>query len=263
MKKLLMISCIALFGANVKAENRVLVIEGQYQNKNLYVSNAVSSSGIGFCAYEVRVNGKVTTDELNSSAFEIDLSLLQIRQGDNVTIQIFHKEGCVPKVLNSSVLKPQPTFETKSITLSETGLLKWTTSNETGSLPYEIEQFKWNKWVKVGEVQGVGTASENSYEFQVTLVSGNNKFRVIQKGNLGKIQKSNTVEINSSLTKPDFDVDNKKDMVAFNRETSYEIYDQYGQVRKRGYGNNIDMANLPDGEYYLSYDNYVETIKKK
>src|SRR5688572_29323017 len=51
-----------------------IVIDGQYQDKNIYVQNSVSSSGVGFCAYEVRVNGQITNDEINSSAFEIDLA---------------------------------------------------------------------------------------------------------------------------------------------------------------------------------------------
>lgn len=246
---------------SLRAENHVLLVEGQYQNKNVYVSNAISANGIGFCAYEVRVNGEITSDQISSSAFEIDLSHLKIVQGENVTIQIFHKEGCVPKVLNANVLKPMPTFETKTINLDEVGTLKWTTTNESGALTFDVEQYKWNKWVKVGEVQGIGTNKENNYEFRVVLVSGENKFRVIQKGTLGKVQKSPTVEVNSTLEKPGFKYEKSNKKVVFNAETGYEVYDLYGQIRKKGYGNDIDMSNLPRGEYYLSFDNATETIK--
>lgn len=245
----------------LKAENHVLLVEGQYQNKNIYVSNSISANGIGFCAYEVRVNGEITSDQISSSAFEIDLSSYKFEQGQNVTIQIFHKDGCVPKVLNANVLKPMPTFETKAINLDETGLLKWITTNESGVLTFDVEQYKWNKWVKVGEVQGVGTAKENAYEFKVVLVSGENKFRVIQKGTLGKVQKSPTVEVSSAVKKPDFKYEKTSKKVVFNAETGYEVYDLYGQIRKKGFGNSIDMSNLPKGEYYLSYDNATETLK--
>lgn len=262
MKKPLIFLAALLFGINIaQAENHVLLVEGQYQNKNVYVSNAVSSNGIGFCAYEVRVNGEITSDQISSSAFEIDLSHLQMKQGENVTIQIFHKEGCTPKVLNANVLKPMPTFETKNINLDQAGTLKWTTTNESGALTFDVEQYKWNKWVKVGEVQGVGTETENNYEFKVILVSGENKFRVIQKGTLGKVQKSPTAEVTSTVEKPDFKYEKSSKKVAFKGNTGYEVYDMYGQIRKKGYGNSVDMSNLPKGEYYLSYDNTTETIK--
>src|SRR3954466_9111943 len=84
-----------------------LVVEGKYQNKNLYVQNFFGGSGVGFCAFEVKVNGNITTDEVNSSAFEIDLGELKLKYGDKVTIEIFHKDGCQPKVLNLEDLKPK------------------------------------------------------------------------------------------------------------------------------------------------------------
>lgn len=113
----------------------VIVIEGKYQNKNLYVQNGFSGSGVGFCAYEVSINGRVTTDEVNSSAFEIDFSQFQITPGTAVVVEIKHKEDCAPKILNPEVIKPKATFEVASMNISSEGLLKWSTTNETGSLP--------------------------------------------------------------------------------------------------------------------------------
>lgn len=261
MKKQLILMAVAFLGSfSLKADHKVLLIEGQYQNKNVYVSNAISDNGIGFCAYEVRVNGEITTDQINSSAFEIDLTTRKLSQGQTVTIQIFHKEGCVPKVLNANVLKPMPTFQTKVITLDEAGTLKWTTTNESGSLTFDVEQYKWNKWIKVGEVQGIGTANENNYEFKVTLVSGENKFRVIQKGNLGKTEKSPAAQTVSTVEKPNMKWEKKSKTVVFTSATGYEVYDMYGQIRKKGYDTKIDMSNLSKGEYYISYDNTTETL---
>ncbi len=46
-------------------------------------------------------------------------------------------------------------------------------------------------------------------------------------------------------------------------ETMYEIYDQYGNIVKKGYGSKIDVSNLPKGGYFLNYDNKMgEFIKK-
>lgn len=74
MKKLGLLAS-ALFFTATSSFAGVVILEGQYQQKNIYVSNSIASAGVGFCTYEVRVNGNVTTDELNSSAFEIDLTM--------------------------------------------------------------------------------------------------------------------------------------------------------------------------------------------
>src|SRR3972149_3123593 len=79
----------------------IIVVEGKYQNKNIYVQNAYLNAGVGFCAFAVYVNGKLTNDEVNATAFEIDLSQLQLKYGQEVIIKILHKDECnPPRVLN-------------------------------------------------------------------------------------------------------------------------------------------------------------------
>lgn len=252
---------VAVFTAS--AEQNVLTIEGQYQRKNLYVSNSLANSGVGYCAYEVRVNGEITSDQVNSSAFEIDLSQLNLDPGAPVIVQIMHKDGCAPKVLNPLVLRPQATFKINEINISEEGLLKWSATNESGSLPYIIEVYKWNKWVKVGEVQGNGDEDLNSYSFKITPISGLNKVRVSQKGNMGAPNQSQPVEFNSKVEKPTWAFDKKTKKITFSKDTAFEIFDKYGQARIKGYGGFIDVGGLKDDEYYLCYDNFVEPFHKK
>ena len=158
----------------------VIVVEGNYQGKNLYIQNPFGSSGVGFCVYEVRVNNQITTDEINSSAFEVDFKNFQLKLGDKVEIQIKYKDGCLPKVLNAQVLKPKSTFEVVSIKADKDGNLKWVTKAESGKLPYVIEQYRWNKWIKINELEGQGSNTANEYTFKVPYHSGKNQFRVKQ-----------------------------------------------------------------------------------
>ncbi|MEW6468567.1 MAG: hypothetical protein AB1458_06565 [Bacteroidota bacterium] len=239
-----------------------IVIDGQYQDKNIYVQNSVASSGVGFCTYEVRVNGQTTNDEINSSAFEIDLTQRQLKFGDKVTIEIRYKDGCSPKVLNPEAVKPKPTFELISMSITPDGLLKWTTKGEQGSLPYIVEQFRWNKWVRVGEVDGKGTPGQHEYSFNVSLHSGENQFRVKQVGFTSSPKVSAAVKIVSSSPKLDYAL-NKNNKITFTDATMYEIYDYYGTIVKKGYGKDIDVSTLLKGGYYLCYDNQVTEFKKK
>jgi hypothetical protein len=239
------------------------VIEGKYQNKNLYVQNGFSGTGVGFCAYEVTINGQTTTDEVNSSAFEIDFAQFQIKAGTEVVVEIKHKDGCAPKILNPEAIKPKATFEVVTMNISPEGQLKWTTKDEAGSLPYIVEQFRWNKWIKIGEVEGVGTPGNHDYSFQAVMHSGENKFRVKQVGYGGQNKPSQVVTLNSPMPELTFTTTKNYSDVMFSGETMFEIYDAYGTILKKGYGKAVKMDNLPRGNYYLCYDNTMTELKKK
>ena len=241
-----------------------IVLEGNYHNKNIYVLNVDAGSGVGYCTYEVSVNGVVSTDEVNSRSFEIDLANYQLKLGEPVTIIIKHKDdGCSPKVINPEALKPNPTFETTYINVDNRGLLKWTTVNETAKLPFVIEQFKWNKWVQVGEVDGKGTPGVNFYSFQTEQIAGVNKFRVKQKGYIDKTKYSPSVSYTSLKSEASYVYAKKTEFVEFSEETSYEVYDKFGNIVKKGHGKAINMSNLKNDVYYMNMGNTMATFRKK
>jgi len=250
------------------AQGGVIIIEGNYQGKNLYVQNPFASGGVGFCVTEVYVNGNLTTDETQSSAFEVDFKPHKLNIGDKVEIKIKHKDDCRPKVLNPEVLKPKSTFEVISMSVTADGSLKWSTKGESGKLPYVVEQFRWNKWVKVGEIDGKGTAATNDYEYKVAPHSGKNQFRVKQTDYSGQPRLSKPVDYTSNSCDVTFSPQKVSKDINFEcsgkpTETMYEIYDQYGNIVKRGFGNKIDCSNLPKGGYFLNYDNKMGEFVKK
>jgi hypothetical protein len=262
MKKLLFFSALIITACNSFAG--IIVVEGKYQDKNLYVQNGYAGNGVGFCTYEVTINGKTSTDEVNSSAFEIDFAAFSIKPGTPVVVEIKHKDDCSPKVLNPEALKPKATFEVVNINIdNKTGLISWTTKNEMGSLPFIVEQYRWNKWIPVGEVKGGGSMESNSYSFQTTSHSGENKFRVKQVGYGGTSKVSQNVTFMSAAGQPTYTMDKAGNNIDFSAETMYEVFDAYGNVIKRGFGSKLDVANLSKGNYYLCYDNIMTDFVKK
>jgi hypothetical protein len=261
MRNLIFVFCLAFLNVNLIAG--VLIVEGKFQNKNIFIQNSFGANGVGFCATEIKVNGKITTDEVNSSAFEIDLTAMNIKSGQKVIIEISHKSDCIPVVLNPEVLKPRPTFEVISMNINSVGILKWTAKNESGALPYVIEQFKWNKWVYVGEVQGLGNPDNHDYSFQISTHSGENKFRVKQVGLATSPKVSSAVIINSIADKPYFMITKDNKFIQYTTETAFEVYDAFGTVVKKGFGKETDIKNLAKGKYYLCYDNLVAEFDKK
>lgn len=266
MKKIISLILIAhIFISSVSAENEIK-LEGIFQGENLFVMNPFAATGVGFCIYEVTVNGQITTDEINSSAFEIDLSVFQLKEGDPVTVVIKHKDGCNPKVLNPDVLKPRSTFNIVSIKLNKTGILKWTTTGEKGSLPFIVEQFKWKKWTRVAKIKGKGTPSTNTYTCNVNLHSGTNKFRVKQIDYSKRPRYSPDVTYRNLAPPVKFtpgDGQKVGSQLIFSRNTAYEVYDYFGKLRMKGAAKVVDIRKLPTGQYFLNYDNASVTFEKR
>ena len=262
MKKILVLLTIIVISLNTALAG-IIIVEGKYQDKNLFIQNGYAGNGVGFCTYEVTINGQTSTDEVNSSAFEIDFTALQIKPGTPVIVEIKHKDDCSPKVLNPEALKPRATFEVVNIAISKDGLISWSTKNEMGSLPFIIEQYRWNKWIPIGEIQGAGKMNNNNYSFQTIAHSGENKFRIKQIG-YGDVSKvSTTVSFISTIVQPTFTLNKSANDIQFSTETMYEVFDAYGNIIKRGYGNDLKINNLENGSYYLCYDNIMTDFKKK
>lgn len=260
----LIYSSIIIFLVTLQGVSQeTIILEGAYQKRNIFVENTEAPSGIGYCIIEVRVNGNLITDEIHTRAFEIDLTVFNLKLKDPVIIEIKHKKGCTPRILNPEALQTQPTFYTQSIEVDESGILRWITTDEHGSLPFIIQQYKWNKWVDVGEVKGKGEPSLNVYEHKVYLVSGENKFRVVQKIDARNYRKSPSTTIISDMPQLNFVYNRKDKQVIFSNPTAFEIHDKYGQLLMRGFNSQADVRHLSKDEYYISYDNVTETFAKK
>jgi len=239
----------------------MIVLEGKYMGKNLFVKNPFGGAGVGFCVFEVTINGKLSPDEVNQSAFEIDFGNHDLKLGQKVVINIKHKDDCKPEVLNPEVLKPKSTFDTKSISFTENGVLNWSTENETGSLDYIVEQFRWNKWVKVGEVKGIGSPGVHNYSYKIAPHSGENRVRVKQVDFSGKPRYSKDARFTSNVAEITLVDEKVRDELKFNGgETLYEIYDRYGVIVKKGFGASADVESLEKGKYFVSYDNKTSTV---
>lgn len=244
-----------------------LSLEGSYQGKNIYVQNPEDEDGFGFCATRVTVNGDVMAGGVNRSAFEIDFGQFELQIGDEVFIVIEHGDGCTPKVLNPEVLLPMSTFVVTDMKVDEEGNLKWTTTGEEGKLPFIIEQYRWNKWVNAGEVEGTGTPATNSYRFQVVPHSGENKVRVVQIDHTGTKKKSPETTFDSDLPEVEMTPKKVKSDIQFKSDgkpikTKYEIYDAYGNIVKKGYASSVNCENLRKGAYYINFDNKNEKFIK-
>ncbi|MEA2041582.1 MAG: hypothetical protein U9N85_03405 [Bacteroidota bacterium] len=258
-----LISVLLLSISGVSAQ---IEVTGIYRGENVYILNPLALGGVGFCIYEVRVNGEITTDEINSNAFEVDLSSFNFKHGDQVHIELNHKYGCEPKILNPEVLEPKSTYKLQSISVSKKGYLTWSTKEEKGSLLFIVEQYRWNKWVRIGTIKGKGESGLNRYYKSVNFHSGTNKFRVKQVDFTKTPRISKSAEyrnLAASVTFLPGNAKKAKEKLTFSAKTKYEIYNHYGTLIKRGTAKTVNISGLKDGNYFLNYDNSTASFIKK
>jgi hypothetical protein len=266
MKKLTFTLLFILSFISAKAS---LSIEGYYQGKNLYIQSSLCGDGFGYCATKVTVNGNVMAAHIQNGAFEIDFSNFHVKLGQAIFIVIEHHDECKPKIINPEVLLPNSTFKIEDINCSSEGFISWVTTAESGKLAYQIEHYKWNKWIVVGEVNGEGVKSFSKYSFTVIPHSGENKIRVSQTDNTGKKRSSKEIVfINNKIKVPRLKTQNDYKSISFmvddiKVETKYEIYDAFGNILKKGLNSDVDFSNLAKGIYYVNFDNKNEKIIKK
>lgn len=237
-------------------------IDGHYYGFNLVVLNP--SYGDGFCVTEVLVNSMPTKDEINSNTFEIDFTLLNVKFGDSVCVVIRYHESCEPKIINPYVLLTDQTFSFTYAKFDRNGKINWAVKGNPGEDAFIIEQFRWNKWIELGEKAISDTVRAGYYSFKPMVHSGLNKFRILRYDANGMPYYSKIIKYNNIKMKP-ITLDSYKvsDFIEFSDETMYEIFDMYGVFITDGYGKEIDATELEKGKYYLSFDNITTIITKK
>jgi hypothetical protein len=260
MRLLLALAFSMLFSSSVLAE--VVIISGIYQGKDLYVKNPMTADGSGYCVFEVLVNGQVTADQLNSASFAVDLAIWKLNNGDPLEIVLRCKENCEVKILNPEVIYPTSSFQITSMTVSPTGGMEWTTEKETSSLVFVIEQFRWNKWIKVGEVKGQGIPETCRYNFPLNLHTGSNTFRIYQMDYKGQ---HTSEEYKIESTAPEVKIKSTKisNSIEFSSVTDYEVVSEFGTLITSGRGQSIDATKYTKGKYYVNFDNKVGAIVEK
>lgn len=253
----------ALMVSSLIGHADVFVYTGVYQGKDLYVTNPFSSDGVGFCVFEVRVNGEITTDEWNSSAFAVDLSMYGFKEGTPIEVVIRTKDACAPRVLNPEAIAPRSTFEVTAME-SLGSVLSFTITGEEAAIPFVVEQYKWNKWVAVATVDGRGKApSPQQYAIGVPFHSGTNTFRIVQ-ADARSMRRSAKFEVPTTVNNLVLESDKITDAIRFSAETDYEVFDAFGRLVAKGFDRVVNTSDWKSGMYYVNFDrSFGQTVRKR
>lgn len=262
MKRLiyLTLALSAIVVSNTPSVAGILTLSGVYQGKNLYVQNPFTGNMKDFCSNDVYVNDVKLSVNIESSAYEIDLSHLKVN--DPVTIKITHKDDCKPKVLNPQVIRASSSFQFSSFTVDKSVVI-WATKGEKPKGKFFVEHFVNNTWVIVKELAGKGSVILNNYDVESHHHSGVNKYRAKYLESDGQVFYSPVFEYSSDLAEVTFYPKRVTDKIFLSREAEYEVLDQYGNIVRKGKNKEIDMTSTGEGVYYLNVDNKTFKLYKK
>ncbi len=258
MKTKFLLLSLILFVTGAKAG--ILTVSGVYQGKNLYVQNPFTGNMKDFCTNDVFVNDVKVMSNIQSSAYEIDLSNLKLN--DPVTVKITHKDDCKPKVLNPQVIRASSSFQFSSFNIDPENIM-WATKGEKPRGKFFVEHFINNSWVTVKEISGKESGMLNNYDIKSAHHSKLNKYRIKYLENDGQVFYSQVLEFNSDLAPITWYPKRVTDKIYLSRESDFEVLDAYGNVVRKGVGKEINMADLSSGVYYLNVDNTTNKVLKK
>ena len=105
MKHLLIITTIIIhFFSYSQSTGETIILDGNYNGKNIHINNPVSEEEVGYSITTIYVNNRLITDQINLPIIEIDFSKLSMQIGEQITININHKRNTLPKILNLEVI---------------------------------------------------------------------------------------------------------------------------------------------------------------
>ncbi|OIP00711.1 MAG: hypothetical protein AUJ98_06765 [Bacteroidetes bacterium CG2_30_33_31] len=261
MKRFASIIFFLIFCLALSAQTDSIYLKGKYFESNLYVFNPSVGDNFSVCMYVI--NGDSIYNELKSNAIEIDFQLLGIQIEADVEIIIYFDSLFPPLVVNPEVIQSPQKFKFSKPRIKK-DIMSWRVYGDVSDYPIEVQQFKWNFWRVIEEIDPLDTVENNTYSAQLIPHSGDNKFRVKTINLADEVVYSKDIEYRSpNVTKVDIKELKIKNELQFSSETEYEIYTLDGVMLLSGRDRYVDVSKLDTGEYWVNFDNQTAKIKKK
>jgi hypothetical protein len=175
---------------------------------------------------------------------------------------------CCFSVAGNTVLTGDDQKVSKSLRISDLeidtlGKIHWTAFNQSGVVSFSVEQFMNEHWVMIGEIVGDASSEENPYTYSPHLHSGENRYRIGWETASKDKKYSNVVVTVSRRGDVYFQLSTDNQKITFTENTYYMVYNPYGFITNRGFGNSLDVSDFKPGMYCITYDNKVATFEKK
>ncbi|HTL83034.1 MAG TPA: hypothetical protein VL651_15080 [Bacteroidia bacterium] len=116
-----------------------------------------------------------------------------------------------------------------------------------------LQEYKWNKWVTFDSLRRNAEEDDTVFYKQARFTYSDIQIRLKAPGMKG----SNVAKVQYFY--PDscsqFDGKCRSGKIGFRCEQDWQIYDQFGNMVKKGHSKTIDVSDLPKGGYFILYSN--------
>jgi len=245
------------------ASTQKLHIKGVYRGTNVYIMNPFTKSDNQFTIQAISINDVAYLDDTKSSAFEIDLKKMGFKIGDELNFEIKYKDSIIPSIINIEAIEAICSFKIQNAFVDKGQYLRWQSSNESGSLPFYVQQYRWGKWITIGQLTGVGTSGINHYKIKIQAHSGENLYRIHQMDKTTKKRYSDTIHYKTGIKPVSLVNGIVKSELKFTAPTQFEIFDLFGNIIIDGFSKEVRLDDLIPGKYYVNYDNRLGEFTKE
>ncbi len=260
LRSLLIISIVFIFSL-LQAQTDTLRVSGLYYGSNVFVYNNSKEDLFGL--KKIIVNNDTITDELNYNGIEIDLESYQMEEESRVNILLIYAASLAPVVVNPDALMPSVRFRITKPKYLKDNVIQWKVNGIPGDDPVVVEQYRYNSWRVVAEIDPVDTVANNVYTLTVKPHSGNNQFRVRCHDINNEELISKELLFNPGFAKNGIQNIKYESEIVLNYKAEFELYNEEGTLVKSGEDRYIKTSDLPKGKYLLFVDNQIIEIKKK
>ena len=189
---------------------------------------------IGFCIDSVMINDERYIESISSSAFEVEFDD-SLKIGSPLKVEVYHKNGCRPKLLSVQGTRNFSKIEFQNMELSDSLVL-----SAYVVTPYKIrmfaEQHRWDKWIKIESTECYVDSGFVSFDLSKEKHAGKNEYRLVFSDPFSRKTFSNAlIYLNKE---PNFDYHHlsAERKITFDQWTRFEFYDTYGNIVAKGQG---------------------------
>lgn len=228
----------------------------------LYFHNSETERSNEFCVDSVQLFSKKVNLAVNQPVIEINFNELGLTEGDSVSLEIFHKLDCSPRLLNSQ-FEPRELKLIDSINISESGnyflVLKDDSIREVFAQIYI-----WNKWFDLEKSEIFELNGNKFCEGVIWVPYGKHacRFVIVNKNQLKSYSEEFKI-VDQKSKKNSYLMDKTKNTILFIRPSYFEIFNALGERILFGFANEIDISSLNQDVYYMNYEMGNVILKMK
>jgi len=163
----------------------------------------------------------------------------------------------IPPAINAQSWIDKPVF--KNINIGSNDTISWTVEKDADSAVYILEEYRWERWIKIAEVPSKGNG-ENEYTCKNDTICDLYNIRIRLKSDrnihsrLVQHKEQRAVTFRQGL---------KDGVLEMSCVTRYEVLDAYSNRVRSGCSEKILVSKLKRGIYYVNYGNEMSKFIKK